>query len=50
LVLQMATPVAVTAYLLAERYRANPDAVAGLVMISTLMSVASLPILLSFLL
>ena len=50
LVLQMATPVAVTSYLLAERYGADPDAVAGLVMVSTLMSVAALPITLSFLL
>ena len=50
LVLQMATPVAVTSYLLAERYDADPDAVAGLVMVSTLMSVAALPITLSFLL
>ncbi len=50
LVLQLATPVAVTSYLLAERYHADPDAVAGLVMVSTLMSVAALPITLSFLL
>jgi predicted permease len=50
LVLQMATPVAVTSYLLAERYGTDPDAVAGLVMVSTLMSVATLPITLSFLL
>jgi predicted permease len=42
--------VAVTSYLLAERYDADPDAVAGLVMVSTLMSVATLPITLSFLL
>ncbi|WP_370267464.1 AEC family transporter [Nioella sp.] len=50
LVVQMATPVAVTAYLLAERYRADADAVAGYVVISTLMSVLSLPVLLYFLL
>ena len=50
LVLQLATPVAVTSYLLAERYDADPDAVAGLVMVSTLMSVAAMPITLSFLL
>jgi hypothetical protein len=50
LVLQLATPVAVTSYLLAERYDADPDAVAGLVMVSTLMSVAALPVTLSFLL
>ena len=50
LVVQMATPVAVTAYLLAERYRADADALAGYVVISTLMSVLSLPVLLYFLL
>jgi predicted permease len=50
LVLQMATPVAVTSYLLAERYDADPDAVAGLVMVSTLMAVAAMPVTLSFLL
>jgi predicted permease len=50
LVLQLATPVAVTSYLLAERYRADADAVAGLVMVSTLMAVVSLPVTLSFLL
>lgn len=50
LVLQMATPVAVTSYLLAERYDADADAVAGLVMVSTLMAVAAMPITLSFLL
>ncbi|BDW84095.1 AEC family transporter [Roseicyclus marinus] len=50
LVLQLATPVAVTSYLLAERYDADPDAVAGLVVVSTLMSVAAMPITLSFLL
>ena len=50
LVLQLATPVAVTSYLMAERYDADADAVAGLVMVSTLMAVAALPITLSFLL
>jgi len=50
LVLQLATPVAVTSYLLAERYKADAEAVAGLVVVSTLMSVATLPITLSFLL
>ena len=49
LVLQLATPVAVTSYLLAVRYRVDADAVAGLVVVSTLMSVAALPVLLTFL-
>ncbi len=48
LVLQMATPVAVTSYLLAEKYDADSDAVAGLVVISTLVSVLTLPALLAF--
>lgn len=50
LVLQLATPVAVTSYLLAERYGVDADAVAGLVVVSTLMGVIALPITLSFLL
>lgn len=47
LVLQVATPVAVTSYLLAEKYGADADAVAGLVVASTLMSVLALPVLLA---
>lgn len=50
LVVQMATPVAVTSYLLAERYNADADAVAGYVVVSTLMSVMALPVLLYVLL
>ena len=50
LILQVATPVAVTSYLLAEKYRADPDAVAGLVVVSTLVSVATIPLTLAVLL
>ncbi|WP_127559714.1 AEC family transporter [Nioella ostreopsis] len=50
IVLQMATPVGVSSYLLAERFRADADAVAGYVVISTLISVLALPVLLYFLL
>lgn len=50
LVLQIATPVAVTSYLLAEKYGADSDAVAALVVVSTLMSVVTLPLLLAVLL
>ncbi|WP_146347063.1 AEC family transporter [Phaeobacter marinintestinus] len=50
LVLQMSTPVAVTAFLLAEKYNADSTSVAGLVVISTVMSVASLPVILALLL
>ncbi len=50
LVLQVATPVAVTSYLLAEKYGADADAVAGLVVASTLLSVLALPVLLGVLL
>ena len=46
LVLQMSTPVAVTSYLLAETYRADAQTVAGLVVTSTLVAVASLPLVL----
>ena len=48
LVLQVSTPVAVTSYLLAEKYGADADAVAGVVVVSTLLSVISLPLTLAF--
>ncbi|MEL7278790.1 MAG: AEC family transporter [Pseudomonadota bacterium] len=50
LVLQVATPVAVTSYMLAEKYGADAEAVAGLVVISTLMSVLTLPVILALVL
>jgi predicted permease len=48
LVLQVATPVAVTSYLLAEKYGADSEEVAGLVVASTLLSVGLLPLILAF--
>ena len=48
LVLQLATPVAVTSYMLAAKYKARPDEVAGLVVVSTLMSVLAIPAILAF--
>ena len=48
LVLQVATPVAVTSYLLAEKYGADAQEVASLVVISTLLSVVAIPITLAF--
>lgn len=50
LILQAATPVAVTSYLLAERYKADAQSVAGLVVVSTLLSVGAIPLLLALLL
>ncbi|NOX72639.1 MAG: AEC family transporter, partial [Alphaproteobacteria bacterium] len=50
LVLQIATPVAVTSYLLAEKYQADSESVAGLVVVSTLISVLAIPVILAFLL
>ncbi|MCZ4351879.1 AEC family transporter [Roseovarius aestuarii] len=50
LVLQVSTPVAVTSYMLAEKYGADSDAVAGMVVISTLMAAIYLPALLAVLL
>jgi len=50
LVLQIATPVAVTSYLLAEKYEADSESVAGLVVVSTLVSVLAIPVILAFLL
>lgn len=49
LVLQLATPVAVTSYMLAEKYGADAGSVAGLVVTSTLMSVVTIPLLLAVL-
>ncbi|MEM9968255.1 MAG: AEC family transporter [Pseudomonadota bacterium] len=50
LVLQLATPVAVTSYMLAEKYGEDALAVAGLVVVSTVMSIGTLPLLLAALL
>ncbi len=49
LILQITTPVAVTSYLLAEKYGADAGAVAGLVIVSTVMSIVTLPLTLGFL-
>ncbi|WP_299193667.1 AEC family transporter [uncultured Litoreibacter sp.] len=49
LILQVSTPVAVTSYLLAAKYEADADPVAGLVVVSTLMSVGFIPLTLAFL-
>lgn len=48
LVLQLATPVPVTNFMLAQKYGANATEVAGLVVVSTLLSVLSLPVILGF--
>ena len=48
LILQLTTPVAVTSYMLAEKYGADSDAVAGLVIASTLLSIITLPLTLAF--
>lgn len=48
LVLQISTPVAVTSYMLAAKYDAGPEEVAGLVVVSTLMSVVAIPATLAF--
>ena len=49
LILQVSTPVAVTSYMLAEKYGADADAVAGLVIASTVLSIFTLPLTLVFL-
>jgi len=49
LILQASTPVAVTSYLLAAKYDADADPVAGLVVVSTIMSVGFIPLTLVFL-
>ena len=48
LVVQLATPVAVTSYLIAEKYGADSDDVASLVVASTGLSVIILPLILAF--
>ena len=48
LILQCAMPVAVFNFLFAERYGNQPEEVAGMVVISTVMSFATLPFLLAF--
>lgn len=48
LVMQVSTPVAVTSYLLAEKYGAESNEVAGLVVVSTLLSVITIPVTLAF--
>ncbi len=47
LVVQVATPVAVTSYMLAEKYGADPEEVAGLVVVSTLLSIVAIPLILA---
>lgn len=48
LVLQVSTPVAVTSYMLAAKYQARPDEVAGLVVVSTALSILTIPMTLAF--
>ncbi|WP_372782050.1 AEC family transporter [Litorivivens sp.] len=50
ILLQAATPAAVFNYLLAQQYRRSPEAVAGLVMASTVISFATIPLVVGFLL
>lgn len=50
LILQLITPAAVTSYLVAERYQRAPKAVAGLVVVSTLISILAIPATLAWLL
>ena len=50
LVLQLSAPAAVTSYLIAEKYNADAQSVAGLVVVSTLFAVVTFPVLLILLL
>ena len=49
-ILQASMPNAVFNYLFAKQYDAEPDGVAGMVVVSTLLSFAALPLLLWYLL
>ena len=46
LVLQFAAPAAVTSYLIAEKHKADAEAIAGLVVVSTLFAFVTFPLLL----
>ena len=48
LIVQISTPVAVTSYLLAEKYGTEAQPVAGMVVASTVLSVITLPLILAF--
>lgn len=50
LVLQLIMPAAVTSYMVAARYDREPDAVAGLVVVSTILSLGAIPAALALLL
>ncbi|MEM6479720.1 MAG: AEC family transporter [Pseudomonadota bacterium] len=50
LVLQFSAPAAVTSYLIAEKYGADAQSVAGLVVTSTLLAVGALPLILAWVL
>lgn len=50
IILQFTTPGAVTVYMMATRYNGAPESIAGLVLISTLLTLAVTPAALSFLL
>ncbi|MEO1331455.1 MAG: AEC family transporter [Pseudomonadota bacterium] len=47
LAIQCMMPVAVTSYLLSERYRTEPQAIAGLVVVSTLLALLTAPLTLA---
>ena len=49
LILDCAMPVAVFNYMMAERYGRSPSEVAGTVVLSTLLSLGTLPLLLAWL-
>ena len=49
-ILQSAMPVAVSSYLFAQMYNREPEEVAGMVLVSTLLSFVTLPLLLALLL
>ena len=50
LIMQCANPVAVYNYLFAKRWDNQPEEVAGVVVLSTLLSIVTIPVLLTWLL
>jgi len=49
LIMQMSMPVAVFSYLLASKYNRNPEEVASLILVTTLMSFVTVPLMLIYL-
>tara|TARA_Y100000766_G_C18776882_1_gene541228 strand:- start:707 stop:895 length:189 start_codon:yes stop_codon:yes gene_type:complete len=50
LIIQVTMPVAVSSYMLAEKYNTDPETVAALVIVSTIIAIFYIPLTLAFIL